>query len=263
MSETTDDGSSSPAATDLSEDAGPDSTSMNSTDGEVIPSKRCVDLIDDMEGAEAPLIPTKADPPRRGAWFVYNDGTTDTQTPIESLPFTHDLAGAPESDGMTPTAYSARTAGSGYRMWGAGMGFNLNNAGCMADDAGNCAPDDNGVPMVYDVTQFQGISFYAKSYGEGAGVSVAFKVVTEGVVPTANGGTCVPMGNGQCDGAHEQSIAMHNEWEPFEVLFDEIAQPSYVNANAIDFDPKTVMALQWQVPVSTNFDFAVDEICFF
>jgi len=227
--------------------------------------KTCLDLIDDLEDGEVLITPV-TEPSRQGAWFVYNDETvTATQTPAVGMPFAPEMPGGPSSDGIiAESLYAARTSGSGFAEWGAGMGFNLNNAGCAADpETGECPEGDDGISMPYDVSGFTGISFYSRYYGDLAGQTVAFKVVTTGVVPPERYGTCEVVTGGQCDAAYEATISIVSEWTAHEIPFTMLAQPSYAGANAVDFEPATVQALQWQVPMGTDFDFAIDEVCFY
>jgi hypothetical protein len=249
-------------------------TTATTTDGGALPpAKLCVDLIDDLESGMT-LIPAgdAGNAPRQGAWFTYNDiasgGTTGMQTPEPMVTaFLPDasMGGAPTSDlSVTQTLYAARTYGGGFGLWGAGMGFNINDEGCVLDEVTmQCPTDYVSMPMVYDVTQFTGISFYSKYYGAGPGIPAHFKVVTQGVVPDTSGGTCVVTDGGQCDAAYETTISILPNWSAHEVPFDLLAQPTYAGNNAIDFDPATVFALQWQIDVNTDFDFAIDEICFY
>jgi len=239
-----------------------DETGSPDPTGATVMTKRCVDVIDSMDEGMT-LIP--ATDGRQGAWFVFNDETEGgVQGP--SCPFVPAAGGAPNSDGTVPeTLGAARTSGSGYTEWGAGIGFNLKDAGCAeVDEACECV-GEAATPTAYDATQYEGISYYARYYGEMTGVPVIFKVVTQGVVLEADGGTCVVAEGAQCEGAYQTSKpAFASGWTKYEIPFSSLTQPSYVGTNAIPFDPTTLWALQWQVNQNVAaFDFAIDEICFY
>ncbi len=54
--------------------------------------------------------------------------------------------------GLT-SAFAAETFGSGFGVWGAGMGFDFNNVG--------------GVKSAYDGAKYKGITFWAKAGSQG------------------------------------------------------------------------------------------------
>lgn len=228
--------------------------------------KMCGELIDDMESGTNLILQEGG---RQGAWYLYND-LTETGVQMPEGPFVPTAGGAPNSDNTVPeTLYSARTSGTGFTEWGAGIGFNINDVGCaMVDEEGVCI-DEPPIPMLYDVSAYTGVSFYTRYWGDLAGAPVVFKIVTEGVTLVADGGTCVVPAEGedpgQCEIAHEaRATAYKDTWTPYEIAFEDLIQPTVAGSNALDFDPTKVRAFQFQVNQSfPEFDFAVDEVCFF
>jgi hypothetical protein len=134
---------------------------------------------------------------RRGFWYVYNDeSASGTQTP-PSNNF------APTAMGADGSAFAARTTGSGFTVWGAGMGFDLN------------APPQDGAPKgSFDASGFTGIAFKAKG-----SVAIRVLVQTAGVLPTAMGGTCTPgtAAGTECEDAHGKDVSLTTTWKEYQV----------------------------------------------
>src|SRR5688572_484629 len=79
------------------------------------------DLIDDLEDGDGAIHEVGG---RIGSWYTFNDETmTGTQTPVPDTDFLAAEGGAGGS------LYAARTTGSGFTEWGAGMGLDVNNPG--------------------------------------------------------------------------------------------------------------------------------------
>src|SRR5690606_1927607 len=97
-------------------------------------------LIDDLDDGDASIAEVGG---RIGAWYTYNDETTGgEQAPPSDSDF------APSAGGPTDSGFMARTTGSGFTEWGAGMGFDLNNPG-----------DAKGT---WDASAFTGVAFKAR-----------------------------------------------------------------------------------------------------
>jgi hypothetical protein len=194
-------------------------------------------VVDDLEDGDPLIYPGDG---RQGAWYTYNDESMGgVQTPAGDEPF------APVEGGPMPSLYMAHTDGSGFGVWGAGLGFDLNNEG---DDMGG-----PGVRNPYDGSGFTGIGFMAR------GTPFRLKVLVEAIVPTATGGTCESMTD--CEDAHGKVIPVTEEWAQYTVPFDELRQEGW--GVAAEFDPATLMAVQFQVAANTDFDFDIDEVFFY
>jgi hypothetical protein len=124
-----------------------------------------VSLIDDMEDGTQYIL---SDDGRVGLWYTYNDmSPTGTQEPAVGFPMFPTLQpnGAQTSPLVPPRAcgggteapffaneeicnFVARTAGTGQRGWGAGMGVDLNGEG--------------GAKNPFDASEFGGIGFFVQ-----------------------------------------------------------------------------------------------------
>jgi len=193
-------------------------------------------LIDDLDDGDGSIAEVNG---RIGAWYTYNDETaTGEQTPDPAGDF------APTAGGTSQIGFMARTAGSGFTEWGAGMGLDLNNPG-----------DAKGV---WDASSFTGIAFYAAG-----DVPIRVAVVVQAVVPEADGGTCKPgtAEGEECDDAHGQTVVLDNAWRQYLVPFDQITQEGWGRPAA--FDATTLTGVQFQIPTGASFDIAIDEIGFY
>ena len=102
-------------------------------------------MIDDLDDGNSVLLQQGG---RQGAWYTYNDMTTaGLQTPAMGSPFTPSPGGAHDS------AFAASTEGSGFSVWGAGMGFDLDV--------------EQSVKHPYDGSAFHGVELTAGA-GPGA-----------------------------------------------------------------------------------------------
>ena len=54
---------------------------------------------------------------------------------------------------------------------------------------------------------------------------------------------------------------MTENWQQHQVGFDELFQEGW--GVAADFDPGTLMSIQFQVSANTDFDFDLDDIAFY
>ena len=232
-------GGSSSTGSDSSGSSGSESgPSGSSGSGEQNMPLDPLNVIDDLDDGDA-LI--KAANGRLGAWYTYNDESeTGSQTPAAGDNFD------PAEGGPEGSVYAARTSGSGFDSWGAGMGFDLNNEG---DEEGG-----TGIKNPYDASGLQGIAFMAKG-----NTPVRFKVLVDGVVPTVEGGSCED--EELCNDAHSTIVALGDEWQQQVIYFDELFQEGW--GVSAEFDTSLLMGIQFQVSAGTEFDFSIDEIGFF
>ncbi len=194
-------------------------------------------VVDDLEDGDPLIYGANG---RQGAWYTYNDASMGgVQTPAGDEPF------APVEGGPMPSLFMAHTDGSGFGVWGAGLGFDLNNAG---DEMGG-----PGVRMRYDGTGFTGIGFNAR------GTPLRMKVLVEAIVPTATGGTCESATD--CEDAHGVIVPLTEEWAQYTIDFTELRQEGW--GVAAEFDVATLMAVQFQVSANTEFDFDIDNVFFY
>jgi hypothetical protein len=193
-------------------------------------------VLDDLEDGND-NIPMVAG--RHGFWYTFNDESVGgTQTPAGNAAFKV-TAGGPEGSN-----FCARTTGNGFTLWGAGMGFDL-NAGAT----------DNAPKGSIDASAHTGISFMAKG-----NQPILFIVQTSGVLPTDQGGTCVPsmVAGEECEDAHGKSIALTSVWKEYKVPFTGLAQAGW--GKVVAFDKKKLTSVFFQLGASVSFDVWVDDI---
>jgi hypothetical protein len=190
------------------------------------------DMIDDLEDGDASII-RGGRPPRVGAWYVYHDTTAAGAMTYPAGPF------LPVPGGANGTAFAARFAGNGFTTWGAGMGFNLNDAG---DGMGGSSK------MVYDASAYHGITFYAK-----ANTPMRMRVNFSNHDTDSAGGACTV-----CEDDFGAYVTLGTDWQSFAIAFADASQVGYGTPVAA-FDTKTLYAIHFQVAVMP-FDVEVDEI---
>lgn len=191
-------------------------------------------VIDDMETAGG----IKKVCGRQGFWYTYNDATVGgTQLPSAGSAFAYEAI----VGGRGTSVMAAHTSGSGFTTWGAGMAFDVNDAG----GASKKAP--------YNASAYKGITFFAKATTT---LSVRVNVSTS---PTEEGfGTCV---TGKCSDHFGKTITLSTTWTAFTLDFSTLTQLGW-GTPAGSFDASKVIAVQFQVDKSTAFDFWVDDAAF-
>jgi hypothetical protein len=194
--------------------------------------KKVIDDLDDGND-QLPMVDG-----RRGFWYVYHDTTVGgVQTPP-------DTDFNPTAMGASGSAYAARTTGSGFTEWGAGMGFDI-----------NVGPENNALKGTFDAGAYTGISFQAKG-----SVPIRVLVQTAGVLPEAQGGTCVPgtTPGTECEDAHGKDIALTTAWKEYQVPFAGLTQAGW--GKVVSFDKKKLTAVFFQVNPNVSFDVWIDEV---
>jgi len=206
------------------DDTGDDDTSVDSH------------LIDDLEDGDDSIPEVDG---RMGSWYTYNDGSVGgQQTPASNVTF------APTAGGPAGSSWASRTEGSGFSVWGAGMGFDLNNDGVSKG--------------VYDLSAHDGITFQAKG-----NTGVRISIAVEAVVHVDYGGTCVPGPNpGQeCDDAHGMPFSFTNSWQQYTLPFAQALQEGW--GQSAPFDPTTAMSVLFDTAEGETFDIWIDDVRFY
>jgi hypothetical protein len=213
---------------------GGDADGGGSTIGDVdILPENMLDNLDDGDSA----IPEVSG--RIGAWYTYNDETAaGSQVPAMGDAF------EPVAGGPGTSVFFANTSGSGFAVWGAGFGLDLNN--------------DDVQKQSYDASAFTGIRLKAKG-----SVPVRASVMVAGVISSAVGGSCEPgAGAGQgCDDGHGRVLVLSGTWETYELPFAQLTQAGW--GKVVAFDATAVMSVQFNVDKNLAFDVAVDDIGFY
>jgi hypothetical protein len=182
---------------------------------------------------------------RGGAFYMFNDGTSGAmQTPAPgALP---DAREESRCDGL----FALCMAGSGFTVWGAGMGTDL-------------APTTAGMGMgdkqTYDASMYTGIAFWAK-----AASTLALRVSIKDKNTAPEGGTCDPMiesGATACNDDWGKGISLSTEWKPYTVTFAELRQAGWGQAFPA-FDAAAAYSIQFQVNKGVAFDMCIDDLVF-
>lgn len=197
------------------------------------------DMIDNLDDGDDAILPIGG---RAGYWYSFNDMSPGgQQTPASGAQI------VPVEGGPSNRGHHVRTTGSGFKSWGAGVGVDLNNPG-------------GGKIGRYDVTQYRGISFWARS-------NVPFRVAlaTAGVLPVEEGGTCVQPpspGPQDCYDSHAALILRPSAemWQRHEVLFANVRQTG--GGKQVPWDPTTLMSIYFEVGPYLSFDVSIDELAF-
>lgn len=194
-------------------------------------------LIDDLNDGDH-VVGNEIDPvQRRGYWYTYNDMTCTGQEPEPDMgggiPF------APKPGGAVGF-YAGMTA-TGCTTWGAGLGFDVNNA--------------NGMSCPYNASAYTGITFQYKS-----NVGIRVNIGTTATIPTSRGGTC----SGMCDDHFGMVFPAATSWTTATLSFASATQLGWGTPAA--FSAATLVNIQFQadssmgVPASISID--IDEINF-
>ncbi len=199
-----------------------------------------VDLIDDLEDGDDAISEANG---RMGGWYTFNDETAaGTQIPPAA-------SFAPTTGGAGGSAFAAGTSGTGFTVWGAGMGFDLNNPSAVGQ---------TGPRAAYDASRYQSVAFKARG-----NVPIQVSVEIVGVTPTDRGGTCVPsttMGD-ECDDLHGTLVDLTPEWKDYTIPFARLRQGGW--GRAVPFAATDATAVLFQADKDLTFDFAVDDIRFY
>ena len=195
-------------------------------------------LIDDMEHTDGSILPNCN---RMGFWFTFNDATTGaTQTPAAGSSFLPSLI---PDGGRGSSTHAAHTSGSGFTVWGAGMGFDLNDAG------------GNTTKNTYDASQYTGFTFYVMA-GAGGSTTVRFNVPTKATDPV--GGICTP--STKCNDHFGETLNLTNSWTQVTVKFSDLAQQGW--GTPATFQASQMYGVELQFDPNVNFDLWVDDISF-
>jgi Carbohydrate binding domain (family 11) len=187
-------------------------------------------MIDDMEHGTGSILTQGG---RIGAWFTFNDGTAaGTQTPLAGSAFLPTVI----PGGRGTSAHAAETHGSGFTVWGSGMGFDLNNSGTAKH--------------AYSVAGFTGLAFWA----HGTPASIRVNVLTTETTPTASGGTCTLT----CSDNYGATLDLGSGWVQYVVPFTSLMQQGW--GTPVAFDPTAVLSVQFQVTQNNTFDVWIDDI---
>lgn len=211
---------------------------------------RCVDdivvsanaVIDDMEDQNLVIAAIDG---RIGNWYPYGDGTATPSFGIAAI--------TPGKRGPNST-YAVHTSGSGFMIWGSGIGADLNNSGTGTS---------NKVP--YDASAYRGITFWARS----ATTMTVTAVIPDGNTDAAGSrGTnpsptpCTVVPDGVCDHHWTAGISLTPAWKRYTVLFAELVlEPGGFPVPTAP-DPSRMVSVQFRVTAGNTYDFWIDDVAF-
>jgi hypothetical protein len=184
-------------------------------------------LIDDMEDGDSTLCHSG------GSWYALGDDTPGaTLTPRAGADFRQTAI----PGGRGASRYAAHLTGSGFRDFGAAMGFSLNN-------------------LAYDTSNAGGIKFWMKS---NQAVHVLFPTVES--VPPDEGGECVDgPGESKCRYFGFRITAPSNDWVEYQVPFVALDQTDGTAA----WNPAHLLNVNFGSRRDTTFDMWVDDVQFY
>jgi len=168
-----------------------------------------------------------------GSWYVYGD--TSPAPAMVTPPFSSVMPFTSSMPGNGGSGYAAHVNGSGYAIFGLGLGVNINSMGTTIKP--------------YNASTYAGVTFFAMGTStatEGTNM-VRVSIPTVSTSSVANGGTCVQTATGYCDGHYGKVIALSATWTKVTVLWTDLTK----DPNAIGgvFDPGSMIGVhcRWAV----------------
>jgi hypothetical protein len=114
--------------------------------------------------------------------------------------------------------------------------------------------------MSYDASAYEGIQFLARGIPN---ERVRVLVETKGVLPVADGGTCVDDPNKKdddCLDSHGVFIELDDQWRAYLIKFSGLTQEGW--GQSVPFQAREITAVQFNFEVNKSFDFAIDDVTF-
>jgi hypothetical protein len=197
-----------------------------------------LELIDDFEQHSPNIILLHG---RNGPWYVFNDGTAGgVQSPFTIAAVT----GAGASPGSTAALHMTAT---GFKSWGAGVGADFVNTALKK--------------VVYDVSPYSGVSFYAKIGTTGSTTSL--KVLFPDAYSDPDGGKCggTTVGMECNDHLFLAVTGLSTTWAVYQVLFSKLGQVGYGLPQS-KLDPTSVYSVQFTQSNTLPIDLWIDDLSF-
>jgi hypothetical protein len=200
------------------------------------------DMIDDFEDQDMLIL---LSPPRNGPWYVFQDGTTGTESPftIAAVTGTGAAPGSTQALHLTATGFTSAS-------WGAGVGANFVNHAAGTKQ------------VAYDVSAYSGIHFYAK-------VATGKQTTVNVLIPTTysdpDGGKCSDAVAGQHCSDHLfcQITGLKTTWAAYQCDFAKLMQQNF-GLPQTGLDPKSVYSMQFTFKATTALpaDIWIDDVSF-
>lgn len=158
------------------------------------------------------------------SWYSFRDPTPDAVFNMMEV----------QAPGALGTRRAAHLSGSGFKSFGAGMGYGF---GCS------------------DVSAFDGVSFWARG-NSGIDNTIAFQAVLPETHAVADNGDCLA----KCYDHPSAEVVIGPEWKQYALRFSDLHQAGFGG-------PATykgiIMALSWVSTAGPNVDFWIDEIAYY
>lgn len=199
-------------------------------------------LLSDFETGKAEVLPNAG---RDGSWFLYSDGT-GTQTPVK-VPNTPLVA---EAGGACGSAYAFHTTGTGFTVWGAGIGTDF-------------APKTGTARTPYDLSQYSGIALRAK-----AAATTPLRISISDTNTAPEGMVCVDTTDAtnaaRCGDYFGAEVTLGAEFQDFTVKFADMKQRGWGLPVATGLDKTKAFTVRMQVKGSAQapatFDLWFDDV---
>jgi len=186
-------------------------------------------MIDDLEDGNGQILPLEE---RAGYWYTFADEDGTTIEPDGEL--------VPAKGGAANSQLAARIKGktADQRNVWAGMAFSLTNP-----------------KGTYDVSRYQGISFYARK-SKGSTAVIVFRMPDGNTDP--QGGVCK-----SCWNDFSAQLTLTDHWQKFVLPFSELKQEPGWGERHPEPALDKVFELRWQIKTrNVDYDIWVDQIRF-
>jgi hypothetical protein len=203
-----------------------------------------LEFIDQMEDGNGSIDFTAG---RSGFWFAFND-KTGVQYPESDLPGSFPMSALerPRAD----SHYAARSYGSGFTLWGSGIGFDVR------------------AQAAYDASAYAGISFWARSAaksgidsGDGrtkGPLSSALRVNVPDRGTSALGAEC--QASQRCGDDFGRDLELATMFQYFSFTWADLAQRGWSGSVLPKIDQAQIYGLRFQTDVDVDFDFWIDDV---
>jgi hypothetical protein len=185
------------------------------------------DIIDTLEDGENRIENIAG---RSGYWYGFGD-SAGMQTQGADL-----ISGTRGGDMYR---WSYHTTGQGFDVWGAGIGFDLNNP-------------DGSFKNSYNASAYSGVTFWGRS-----AAPITIKVLFPDANTTPSAGICTV-----CDRHFFTDARLEPEWKKFTIYFASLVQDGLGDPAPPALDTAKLISVQFRTSRSATFDFWIDDIAF-
>jgi hypothetical protein len=201
-------------------------------------------VLADFETGVADVLPQNN---RDGSWFLYNDKSPGgTQTPVKVM----NMPLVAEPGGACGSAYAFHTTGTGFTVWGAGIGMDFVKKVDMLN-------------VAHDISAYSGIALRAK-----AAATTPLRVSISDANTSPEGMLCVDTPDAtnmaRCGDYFGAEVVLGPEYQDFTIKFADMKQRGWGLPVMSGFDAKNAYTVRMQVKGSAQapamFDLWVDDV---